>query len=242
MDQIGPKLGKDGTTDFAAVDDLITYLEIAFGDPNDEDTSQRQLRELRQAERVFSDYLGEFRRIAARTGYSDEAKRAALLAGLSQEIQQYLVVIDLSDSLEEVITQIQKIDNKLRALNSRALADSKHQKTQTGILAPRPGPQSERVQSASSSPASVSSHLSNVTLAARALESGVSGTRRSLTLVERRHRTENNLCMYCGKADHNVGNCPGRIRKDISREKVVDSGKHSANPPTSIKSTRPSTP
>lgn len=115
LDQIEPKLRKDGTVDFATTNDLITYLEITCGDPDEKDTSQRELQKLSQANRPFSDYLADFRRLADRTGFNEEAKRAALLAGLSREIQELLVVVDLPDSLEEVVAKIQKIDNRLRA-------------------------------------------------------------------------------------------------------------------------------
>ena len=87
LDQVEPRVKKDGTIDFAMANDLITYLEVAFGDPDEKGTSQRELQNLRQTNRTFSDYLANFRRIADRTGYDEEAKRAALLAGLSTEIQ-----------------------------------------------------------------------------------------------------------------------------------------------------------
>lgn len=76
-------------------------------------TSQRELQKLRQANRPFSDYLADFRRLADRTGFNEEAKRAALLAGLSREIQEILVVIDLPDSLEEVVARILRLSQLL---------------------------------------------------------------------------------------------------------------------------------
>lgn len=98
LDQIEPKLRKDGTVDFATTNDLINYLEITCGDPDGKDTSQRGLQKLRQDNRPFSDYLADFRRLADRTGFNEEAKRTALLAGLSRKIQEILIVVDLPDS------------------------------------------------------------------------------------------------------------------------------------------------
>lgn len=224
LDQVGPKLREDGTTDFATADDLIAYLEMAFGDPDEKDTAQRQLRELRQASRAFSDYLADFRRIVDLTGYNDEAKRAALLAGLSQDLQQVLVAVDHPDSLEETIAQIQKIDNRIQAFNSnRAFADSNHQilpLQQAKILAPQLGSQSKSVQSASSSSSpspgrSVSSRPSSTPRAASRLETGVRGHRGRLTPMERQYRIDNNRCMYCGNANHLLENCPKEKRKDV---------------------------
>lgn len=115
LDLREPKLRKDGTVNFTTTTDLITYLEITFGDSDEKDTSQRELQKLRQANRPFLDYLADFRQIADLTGFNEEAKRAALLEGLSREIQEVLVVVDLPDCLEEIVAKIQKIDNKPRA-------------------------------------------------------------------------------------------------------------------------------
>lgn len=226
VDQIGLKVRKDGTTGFATAYDLITYLEVAFGDPDEKSTSQRKLRELRQDKRAFSDYLADFLQIADCTGYNEEAKRADLLAGLSQEIQQALVVVDLPNSLEGTIAQIQKIDNKLRAFNSRTNQN----------LSQQLGPQPNCVQSASSS-ASGFSHPSGATLAAIPMDLRGSRTRGPITPMERRRRMDNNLCMYCGDANHWVEGCPAMTMKVILRKRVVSCEKHPFNSHESIKST-----
>lgn len=220
LDQVEPKVKKDGTIDFATTNDLIIYLEIAFGDPDEKGTSQRELQNLRQTNRAFSDYLADFRRMADRTGYGEEAKRAALLAGLSQETQQALVVLDLPEPLEEVIAKVQKIDNKLRAFNSRTSRNQTLNLTSqnpSSQLGPRPKP----VQSASP-PAGGFSHpsgatLANTSAAREPIDIGVRRARGPLVPAERLRRMNNNLCMYCGGANHYVGNCP----KAANRKAVV---------------------
>lgn len=112
LDLIEPKLRNDGTVDFTTTNDLITYLEITFGDSDEKDTSQHELQNLRQANRPFLDYLADFRQIADLTGFNEEAKRAALLERSSREIQEFLVVVDLPDSFKEIVPKIKKIDNK----------------------------------------------------------------------------------------------------------------------------------
>lgn len=243
LDQVVPRVKKDGTIDFATVNDLITYLKVAFGDPDEKGTSQRELQELRQTNRAFSDYLADFRRIADRTGYDKEAKRAALLAGLSTEIQQALVVLDLLDSLEAAIVKIQKIDNKLRALNSRIPRNSASNTNSSQAL-PRPKPTNP-----SSSPSDVFSNPSGAPPATSPplpggdpIDLGIGRARGPLTPAERLRRINNSLCMYCGGANHYAGNFPKANRKTMLREMVVHGKQQSESLQISTKPTNPSTP
>lgn len=186
LNQVEPRVKKDGTIDFATANDMITYLEVAFGDLDEKGTSQRELQKLRQTNRAFSDYLADFRRIADRTGYDEEAKRAALLAGLSTEIQQALVVLDLPDSLEAVIAKVQKIDDKLRILNSR-IPRNLASNTNSSQALPRPKP-----THSASSPSNVFSHPSGATPATSpalpggdSMDLGIGRARGPLTPAER---------------------------------------------------------
>ena len=86
LDKVEPRVRKDGIIHFATANNLITYLEVAFGDPDDKGTSQRELQKLKQTNCAFLDYLVNFWRIVDHTGYDEEAKRVALLAGLCIEI------------------------------------------------------------------------------------------------------------------------------------------------------------
>lgn len=60
LNQVEPKVRKDVTIDFATANDLITYLEVAFGDSDEKDTSQRELQKLKQINCAFLDYLADF--------------------------------------------------------------------------------------------------------------------------------------------------------------------------------------
>ena len=238
-----PRVKKDGTIDFATANDLITYLEVAFRDPDKKGTSQRKLQKLRQTNCAFSDYFADFQRIADCTGYDKEAKRAALLAGLSIEIQQALVIFDLPDFLEAVIAKVQKIDNKLRALNSRI---SRNLASNTNSSQALPQPKSTHF---ASSPLDVFSHPSGATpVTSLALSGGdpmdlgIGRAREPLTPAERLRQINNNLCMYCGDANHYAGDCPKANRKTMLREMVVQGKQQSENLQTLTKSTKPSTP
>ena len=210
LDQVKSRIKKDGTLDFATANDLITYLEVAFGDPDKKGTFQRKLQKLRQTNRAFSDYLADFRRIADRTGYDEEAKRAALLVGLSTEILQALVVLDLPDSLEAVIAKIRKIDNNLRARNSYMPRNLASYTNSSQALS---WPKSTH---SASSPSDVFFHLSGATPATKPalpggdpMDLGIGRACGPLTPAERLRQINNNFsCMYCGFANHYTGDCP----------------------------------
>lgn len=87
LNQVEPQVKVNGNSDFDMVKDLIKYHELAFGDPNERGTAQRELYKLCQANRPFSDYLTDFRHIADWTKYDKKAKYAALIISLSNEIQ-----------------------------------------------------------------------------------------------------------------------------------------------------------
>lgn len=119
LNQIELIVKKDNIIDFVIANNLITYLEVAFGDPDKKGTFQRKLQKLKQTNRAFSDYLTDFQQITDHMGYDKKTKCASLLVTLPMEIQQVLVVFNLPDFLKTVIAKIQKINNKLRVLKSR---------------------------------------------------------------------------------------------------------------------------
>lgn len=239
LNQVEPRVKENGSPDFDTVRDLIKYLELAFGDPDERGTAQRELHKLRQTNRPFSEYLADFRRIADRTEYDEEAKRAALLSGLSNEIQTALITVDLSRSLEETVATLQKIDNKIRALSARI------PRTQTQTSAPtfastNSGSRPKPVQS-TSSPVAVFAHPTGATSAANpalpggdAMDLGVGRARGPLTPAERARRINNNLCMYCGDVNHYAGNCPKANRKTLLRGMVINNEKATTVKPAAL--------
>lgn len=58
---------------------LIKYLKLVLGDLDERGTAQRELYKLYQTNRLFSEYLADFRRIADRTKYDERAKHTTIL-------------------------------------------------------------------------------------------------------------------------------------------------------------------
>lgn len=181
------------------------------------------------------DYLAGFRRIADRTEYDEEAKHAALITGLSNEIQQALFTVDLSRSLEETVATIQKIDNKIRAFAARTprTQTPTPASTFTGTtLGPRPKPAQVFPSSAtvSAHPTAATSSGNSAILGGEPMDLSIGRACGPLTPAERARRITNNLCMYCGDANHYAGNCPKANRKTQLRGMTVPQNRHL--PPT----------
>ena len=133
-----------------------------------------------------------------------------------------MVVLDLPDSLQAVIAKVQKIDNKLRALNSRIPRNLASNANSSQAL-PRP-----KLTHSVSSPSDVFSHPSSTTpatspalLEGDPMDLGIGRARGPLTPAERLRRINNNFCMYCGGVNHYAGNCPKANQKTMLREMVV---------------------
>lgn len=74
------------------------------------------------------------------------------------------------------------------------------------------------------------------------MDLGIGQARGPLTPAERLRRINNNLCVYCGGANHYAGNCPKANRKTMLRETVVHGKQQVESLQTSTKTTIPFTP
>lgn len=86
LDQVKLRVKKDDTIKLVISSDLITYLEIAFGNLNKKKIFWYKLHKLKQANYAFLDYLADFFQIANCIEYNKKAKHAVLLTGLFQEM------------------------------------------------------------------------------------------------------------------------------------------------------------
>lgn len=133
-----------------------------------------------------------------------------------------MVVLDLLDSLEAVIAKIQKIDNKLRALNScisRNLVSNTNNSQALSWLKP--------TQSAPSS-LDVFSYSSSATPATSPalpegdpMDLGIGKACGLLTPSEYLCQINNNFCIYCRGANHYAGDCPKTNQKTMLRKMVI---------------------
>jgi hypothetical protein len=113
---IDPLMDKDIHT----VDQLVTFLEATYGDPNKELTALSRLSGLRQGKRSFTSHFAEFRRLAADTGLNEIGLIASLRNSLSHELQRAMVGEALPNDLNDYANLISTYDNNLRFLPDRS--------------------------------------------------------------------------------------------------------------------------
>ena len=104
--QVLPYVTRDGvnTQLLSSVEALTTLLTQAFGDPNPKVTAQREMHNLKQANRDFGTYLAEFLCLAPNTEYDNNTKLAALREGLSHELCTLLLtILDESDNFDDYV-------------------------------------------------------------------------------------------------------------------------------------------
>ena len=219
--QIRPYIKDDDTIDLRDVSELITKLELAFGDPDRKATAQRELRRLQQANREFHVYLAEYQRLIPDTGYNEEAKRSILLEGISNELKSAILTLDLPTDLDEVIQILQKIDNRYRATQASIrkagtvfsnTSRSSSAPTIAAVSKPTPAP----------APTVTTTTKISAPPSSDAMDLSVSRHRGPLTPAEKSRRMNEGLCMYCGGSGHFAQSCPLSSSKTRPRFQVSE--------------------
>jgi hypothetical protein len=103
MAQVQPLIKSESEIDLKSITELFDLLQLAFGDPDKKGTAQRAIRNLRQTNREFHEYLADFQRHISDTNYDEEAKLAALIKGLSTELKSILQFIITPTLFSEAI-------------------------------------------------------------------------------------------------------------------------------------------
>lgn len=97
-----------------------TYLSFrsalcrAFGDPNEEETAEREIRMLRQKGSCAS-YTTEFLRLSGILGWDEKAMRSQYKMGLSDEVKDQLIHVETGVTLAELYRQAELIDGRIYA-------------------------------------------------------------------------------------------------------------------------------
>lgn len=203
-----------GTLPCDTLEELVTLLERAFGDPDRQGTAKRELNALKQRNRDFHQYLADFQRIMADLQYSDQAKTHALVDGLSSELQQALVTQVLPQSFDEYVSLLVRLDNQQRLFSRFSSASA---------TPPRRYP-TPPTQPPVAAPVADRSFAEPMDLSRR---------RGPLSAVERQRRQTEGLCLYCGQPGHLARGCPNN-RMTASAALVDRSPSPSPPPPASL--------
>jgi hypothetical protein len=108
-----PRYWKDATkAAFKSFDGFEDALKEAFGDPDETQSAERQLHQLKQ-KGPASDYAAKFRQVAAHLEWSDDPLMVAFYQGLRDDVKDELIKEDRPDSLAEYISTAVKIDDRL---------------------------------------------------------------------------------------------------------------------------------
>jgi hypothetical protein len=92
----------------------IQLLEAAFGDPDQGATTERNMQEIKQKNREFSQYYGEFQVIAADLEGNPSALRNAFRSGMSKQMKISFAYCDMPENLRTFVSVCQKRDNPIR--------------------------------------------------------------------------------------------------------------------------------
>jgi hypothetical protein len=98
------------------VDQLLTYLDSGYEDPDRKGTAQRELRGLRQGSSDFTAHYAKFQAIMAILGWNGEPRMAALEHSLSNEIKDALVLspTPVNETYAEFVERVKSLDDRLR--------------------------------------------------------------------------------------------------------------------------------
>src|SRR6266576_632079 len=198
LNQLLPYVQNDNVNlaDLAA---LVRILEDAFGDPDRVATAERELEKLQQKNREFSAYYADFQRLIAEVQWNDHGKRYALSRGLSSELKAALVAVDEPQEFPEYVRMLQRVDNKVRAIQAEQKGRGPQQ-TQRA-----PAPRAAPAQSASA-PHPTDTGARNYGPAPMDL----SAYRSKLSPEERAMRIQEGRCLYCGGFNHLARDCPNK--------------------------------
>jgi len=183
----------DGFARIPDVEAILQILSLAFGDPDEIGTAEREIKYLRQKNSDFATYFAEFQRLMTILRWDSRAKRAALRDGLNTELKDGLVFMDEKEEFGDFVTQLQSMDNRIRA---RAI-EAKGPKTRAAPSVPK------STYPAPTKPDEPSFRPGGIVL--MALDAS-----RKISPEERQRRMQEGLCAYCAGTGHFARECPNK--------------------------------
>ena len=193
------------SSDYSA---FLTEFRLTFDHPPLGTDARNKLLTLCQGNRSVAEYSVEFRILAGECTWDDDALMCTFRRGLNDSIKEQ-ILLSQPKSLAELISLSLFADDRLRAMRrDRPLRETP----------PTPKGSSEsRTFRTSRSPTRSLSHSRLQPPRAKNDESEPMQIGRSQLSPEvRRQRIRDNLCLYCGSADHRINDCPV-LPKDRTR-------------------------
>ena len=142
----------------------------------------RKLSDLQQGSRPVSDYIIDFRTLAAECGWNKEAQWDRFLHGLADRVQREVYALDLPTDLDGLMTLALRVDSRLESRSHIRRTSEFREPSGTYTVSPTNDPEPMQVG------------------------------RARLSREERERRRAGGLCLYCGAAGHFLNQCPVKDR------------------------------
>ena len=215
--------------EFLSFDALAASLTAAYGDPNLRRASERAIRALKQSKMYppsVSQYAMEFKAARQHVTWDDSSLMDHFYEGLTPTVKDFLCPLDEPKSLNDLIALAIKIDSRDY--------DRKLEKKQETAPPKKPS-SSVTPQAPSSRPSYPSASFPRASFPVVTADGTIpmDNSANRITPEEREHRRVNNLCFYCGSADHKRVNCPKRPMRPAQ----LNSGVIQIPPESSVKDT-----
>ena len=186
---------------------FLAELEATFGETDRRRTAVTKLYSLQQGSRPASIYASEFRQIACDVNWDDQALCDQFRRGLRNDVKTLLLNFPEPTSLSQVISQAVQCDNRLFELRQEERGTRGFPSSSRNVPLTRPyisvSPSTPRLPSSNDS-------LTRMEVDSRTPMEIDHARFQPLTDVQRQHRRDNGLCLYCGGPGHVIRHCPMR--------------------------------
>jgi hypothetical protein len=198
------------------------YVVNTYGEGSLSQVAKHEIRALHQTSSV-SNYRSQFSAIASRLSWNEDALFSQFRQGLSDRIK------DLESQLPQPLTTLHTLKEWAVNVDNRMYQRQLEKKAQTSTTKPPTNFNRSPNLPASSSPKPPSSSNQRTNDANNEqahskpvpINIDASKIRAPLTEAQKEERRRLGLCMYCGDKDHQVFNCPKRVKLSANAASIT---------------------
>ena len=212
----------DNTVDLTDLSAFEELMQNSFKDSDWQGTAQTTIQRLCQWNQDFSTYLAEFNCHVEYTKWNEEAKKSALLTEISDELRQLLITVNTTTlNLGGLTCTLQIIDNCHWAVqqvtynNTRARVITLQNRaftTNTSPVTPQVTRTWGSAITTSATPLIITQWVSVLATGENPMNLSVAQPclREPLSVTEKTHRMQHNLCLYCRGEEHKAMICTAK--------------------------------